>query len=73
MVIAAGGALVGCVVPWGCPWVGTTIGGPMWARLCTKQASCLGPVSRLLAIFYVRLVHARVGRAGGPLATGLGS
>ena len=73
MVTVAGGAPMGWVVPWGCPWVGTTVGGPMWARLCTKQACCPGVVSCLTGSFYVHLVHARVGRAGGPLAMGLGS
>ena len=57
---AAGGAPAGRVVPWGCPWVGKTVGGPIWARLRTKQASCLGPVSRLTGIFYVHRAHARV-------------
>ena len=60
MVTAAGGAPAGRGVPWGCPWVGKTIGGPIWARLRTKQASCLGPVSRLTGFFYVHRVHARV-------------
>ena len=58
--MAAGGAPAGRVVPWGCPWVGKTIGGPIWARLRTKQASCLGPVSRLTGFFYVHRAHARV-------------
>ena len=59
-VTAGGGALAGRVVPWGCLWVRKTIGGPIWARLRTKQASCLGPVSRLTGFFYVHRAHARV-------------
>ena len=34
----------GRVVPWGCPWVGKTVGAPIRARLRTKQASCLPTV-----------------------------
>ena len=73
MVWAVSGAPASLAVLGGCPWVGTTIDDAMGVLACTIQASYLGLVSCLTAIFLRLHECARGGRVGGPLGTGLGS